>query len=167
MRLGQLRADRQVLRTQPLTPAAAVALVGPGLGLHSLPIPAGDGVVLIHGHTVPDTEALGDVHPSRAGHTVTAATAELTAQLLPVVVQPFFTRWASRRAVSSTVARSSSDRGRNWLKVFRLSSSCSMLPMPLSTTFTPGKLPTQRMAQEEGVASGSSARRGSSTSSGG
>ena len=52
MRLGQLRADRQVLRAQPLTPAAAVALVGPGLGLHSLPIPAGDRVVLIHGHTV-------------------------------------------------------------------------------------------------------------------
>ena len=65
--------DRQGAGDTALTPAAAIALVGPCLSGHLPPAVPGHGVILVHLHAVPDPEALGDVHPCRAGHTVPAA----------------------------------------------------------------------------------------------
>ena len=53
------------------------------------------------------------------------------------------------------VLLSSSDRGLKLPKVFRLSSTCSIVDMPLNMTFTLGRLPTQRRAKDATDADGS------------
>ena len=145
--LGQLGPDPGA-GAAPLTLAAAVARLGRSSWSSPSPLPPGDLLVLVHGHPVPDLKLPG-CPPRRQGATVAAAG----------------TAVFSRRGGAAPPFRPRPPaplvQGRKLWKVRRLSSSCSMFPMPLSTTCTwGGWLPTAQ-GPGAGVASGSRLEQGS------
>lgn len=116
----------------------ALALIGPLCFRQILEIIlSGDLLISVHGKVVPDPEVLRNIDAMRAGHTVSAArTAILRSGL-------------DGSGNSLTIFSSFSVRGSKLPKVFRLSSTCSIVDIPLNTTWTSGWDATQRRAQEE------------------